>query len=290
MHIAPENFIEVADVIEAGQSCDFADAVLTPGQKVSADGNTVEIQIIGQSHPGYRFKETAEMAFAYVNGFGYFPETDGAAVVFLQIGENRFDVVSSPVCLRFRERRRNGTGGKRVPYFQKAGLDQQLEARRFLCKEIPDGVEESEKLLLPKTVRNNVFRETKAIFENRSDIFSIDIVAAGTVQKGGGEDEGKKAEVQSGSLGRGVESARGNDEDITFLNFMGTAGDVHPGATSRYHKNFQFFVPVTPDALLHPEGGGYFVESNGKKGSSMIDRFMESRKIVQRMVLHSDSL
>ena len=111
VHVAPEDFIEVTDVVEAG-------------------------------HPGHGSEEPAEMALAHMHSFRHFPETDLTPVVLLQISENRFDMVGGSVFSGFWRGCGNGAGGKRMPYFQEPGLDQQFKARRFLGKEIPDGVED----------------------------------------------------------------------------------------------------------------------------------------------------
>ena len=290
VHVAPEDFIEVTDVVEAGHPGDFADAVPVLCQEIGADGNAVEVQIIGQRHPGHGSEEPAEMALAHMHSFRHFPETDLTPVVLLQINENRFDMVGGSVFSGFWLVRGNGAGGKRMPYFQEPGLDQQFKARRFLGKEIPDRVEKRQKFLLPCAVGDNVFRKLKPVFKDRGNIFPVDVVTAGAIQKGGGEDQSEKAERLSRSPGCGVERAGGDDDDILFPNVVAAAGNVNSGASPCHHKNFQFFVPVIPDALLHPEGGGYLVEGNGKEGGSMADRFMESRKITQRFVWHRGSL
>ena len=89
VHVAPEDFIEVTDVVEAGHPGDFADAVPVLYQEIGADGNAVEVQIIGQRHPGHGSEEPAEMALAHMHSFRHFPETDLTPVVLLQISENQ---------------------------------------------------------------------------------------------------------------------------------------------------------------------------------------------------------
>lgn len=121
VHVAPEDFIEVTDVVEAGHPGDFADAVPVLYQEIGADGNAVEIQIIGQRHPGHGSEEPAEMALAHMHSFRHFPETDLTPVVLLQISENRFDMVGGSVFSGFWRGCGNGAGRQAHAIFPGAG-------------------------------------------------------------------------------------------------------------------------------------------------------------------------
>ena len=96
----------------------------------------------------------------------------------------------------------------------------------------------------------------------------------------------KEADLVLVGIGRELQAKR-------LMDFV-TTKSILPALQSAIIRSnsgrFSFFVPVIPDALLHPEGGGYLVEGNGKEGGSMADRFMESRKITQRFVWHRGSL
>lgn len=83
MHIAAEKLVKVTDVVEPGQTCNFAHAPLPFLKQFSRLADSVTVEVFNNGHIHIRFENTAQVPHAQVKLCGNQCEGDMGGVVAL---------------------------------------------------------------------------------------------------------------------------------------------------------------------------------------------------------------